>query len=86
MVWKGVLDSAEAIWHASKFMGPKQPLMAATCPPYEDIDAAICESKFHCSVPIPYRSKTRFLTIHETSHTFYAFRAASREGMLIQEC
>ena len=68
MVWNGVLESDEYIVDAFKFMSPKQPLMVATCEPNKDIDAAICESRFHCSFPNTYRvtsPKTRFETISE---------------------
>ena len=55
MVWKGVLESNEAIDGAFIFMGSKEPLMVDTCPPFEDIDAAICKSRSHCPFPNSYR-------------------------------
>ncbi|CAD6564291.1 MAG: hypothetical protein ASARMPREDX12_002614 [Alectoria sarmentosa] len=62
LVWNGVLQSKKDVFNAFRFMGPQQPLMVATCPPNNDIDAAILRTSraiYEETFPILY-GKNRF--------------------------
>lgn len=75
LVWNGVLESKRDVSNSFKFMSREQPLMVATCPPNDDIDAAILRTSraiYEETFPILY-GKNRFIFYAPSQIPTFAF-------------